>query len=110
MASAAQATDEKCLMSTQDDGTVIAVALEPKQCGNCGAMHYVFVNRDGETRCSACDLDYEKGKMASAHDQRVCLCGHERGEHEDLAGSCMHGTYYQIQECGCERFWGPGEN
>jgi hypothetical protein len=54
--------EEKCLMSTQPDGTVLAIALHPEECGTCHAMHYVFVNRDGETRCSACDLSYEKAK------------------------------------------------
>ncbi len=33
------------------------------QCA-CGRLVYFVVNRDGKTRCVACDLEYEKEKTA----------------------------------------------
>lgn len=33
------------------------------QCGACGRMHFLFVNRHGMTRCSGCDTQGRMGEV-----------------------------------------------
>lgn len=33
----------------------------PSQCGRCGAMSGIFINRRGETFCCRCDCDRDLG-------------------------------------------------
>jgi hypothetical protein len=39
-------------------GVTGIVTRESRECGDCGVAHFVFLNRDGVTRCLACDGEY----------------------------------------------------
>ena len=41
----------------EDGDRTYAIPLQPKQCGLCGCMSGVFVNRLGETRCGRCQKE-----------------------------------------------------
>ena len=41
----------------QDGDRTYVLPPEPMQCGQCGAMSGLFVNRDGETFCVRCDAE-----------------------------------------------------
>lgn len=38
-----------------DDGDLHIVTEDAVRCGECGAAHFFFVNRDGKTMCTGCD-------------------------------------------------------
>lgn len=50
-------------LSYQPDRT-LAVTPEALRCAGCGTMHVCFVNRDGRTRCFACDRDFAARGLA----------------------------------------------
>jgi len=47
------------LLSMGPDGVARILLHEPRRCG-CGAMAYFVINRDGKTRCIACDVKYQR--------------------------------------------------
>lgn len=48
-----------------DGNRTYALPKEPTQCGKCGAMSGVFINRGGETHCCRCDAEERNGKGKS---------------------------------------------
>ena len=41
----------------QDGGRTYVIPAEPMQCGRCGCMSGIFLNRRGETACCRCDVE-----------------------------------------------------
>lgn len=48
------------------DGSTCIALDDALRCGDCGQMHYIFVNRNGSTRCAACDAKKE-GAVSDEH-------------------------------------------
>jgi len=48
----------------KDNGDVVAPIMLSKalECKGCHAMHMLFVNRNGQTRCVDCDRKFKEGK------------------------------------------------
>jgi hypothetical protein len=45
----------------------LALVDEPRECIFCHRMRSCFVNRDGRTRCFACDQEYVAQGLANVH-------------------------------------------
>lgn len=50
----------------QGEGYTLAIADEAGECGDCGAMHFIFVNRGGGTRCVGCDQKIRRAQAEAA--------------------------------------------
>lgn len=56
------------LIGALDDGRgFVAVLPNGLECA-CGRLAMIVVNRDGKTRCVACDLEYKKRMEESKHE------------------------------------------
>lgn len=64
MTDAIFSANEKVVMALQVDSVAVATT-DAVRCGTCGEMRCLFVNRDGQTRCSACDSKYLNGKAVA---------------------------------------------
>lgn len=49
-----------CFLAIADDGSMFVALERPARCGLCGVMHCWFVNREGRTRCFACDAEQRR--------------------------------------------------
>jgi len=43
------------LVRVGPEGEGLVIVAEPLVCKGCASLHYFFINRNGQTRCLACD-------------------------------------------------------
>lgn len=47
-----------------DSPFTMVSAPQGGSCGDCGSIHFLFINRDGRTRCAGCDWNYQHKRKA----------------------------------------------